>query len=188
MPGEFLDTNVLVYDVTTDRRAAAARVLLGRGGVTSVQALNEFANVARRKLGMSWREMREALAAIRTLCRPMVPVDIDTHVDALRIAERHGYAIFDALMIAAALRADCAVLYSEDMQNGMAIDARLRIVNPFRDPAAPAGRALTNVGRDDRAFGEEGFDLGIVEAVGFEDLAGVLAVDGRPGSDLARRV
>lgn len=134
MPGEFLDTNVLVYAVTTDRRAAAARALLGRGCVTSVQGLNEFANVARRKLGMSWREVREALAAIRTLCRTIVPVDIETHLDALRIAERHRYAIFDALMIAAALRADCTVLYSEDMQDGMAIGGRLRIVNPFRDP------------------------------------------------------
>ena len=43
-------------------------------------------------------------------------------------------AIFDALMIAAALRARCTVLYSEDMQHGMAIDGRLRIVDPFRDP------------------------------------------------------
>jgi predicted nucleic acid-binding protein len=134
MPGEFLDTNVLVYAVTTDPRAAAARTLLARGCVTSVQALNEFANVARRKLGMSWREVREALAAVRTLCRAILPVDIETHMDALRIAERHGYAVFDALMIAAALRAGCTVLYSEDMQDGMAIDVRLRIVDPFRDP------------------------------------------------------
>ena len=70
-----------------------------------MQALNEFTNVARRKLGMSWEEVREALAAIRTLCRTILPMDIETHADALRIAERHGYTIFDALMIAAALRA-----------------------------------------------------------------------------------
>ncbi|MGH6905772.1 MAG: PIN domain-containing protein [Geminicoccaceae bacterium] len=134
MPGEFLDTNVLVYAFTTDQRAGAAQALLGRGCVTGVQALNEFTNVARRKLGMSWREVREALTAIRTLCRAILPMDIETHADALRIAERHGYMIFDALMIAAALRADCTVLYSENMQDGMAIGARLRIVDPFRDP------------------------------------------------------
>jgi predicted nucleic acid-binding protein len=134
MPGEFLDTNVLVYAFTTDPRATAAQALLGRGCVTSVQALNEFTNVARRKLGMNWQEVRQALAAIRTLCRTILPMDIETHADALGIAERHGYAIFDALMIAAALRADCAVLYSEDMQDGMAIGGRLRIVDPFRDP------------------------------------------------------
>jgi predicted nucleic acid-binding protein len=133
-PGALLDTNILVYAFTTDPRAAAAQALLERGGVTSVQALNEFTNVARRKLGMSWQEVREALTAIRTLCRTIVPVDIETHADALRIAERHGHAIFDALMITAALRADCALLYSEDMQHGMTIGGRLRIVDPFRDP------------------------------------------------------
>jgi predicted nucleic acid-binding protein len=101
-----------------------------------VQALNEFTNVARRKLGMTWAEVRDALAAIRTVCRTVLPMDIETHADALRIAECHGCTIFDALMIASALRADCAVLYSdsEGMQDGMAIGARLHIVNPFRDP------------------------------------------------------
>lgn len=134
MPGAFLDTNVIVYAFTSDPRAAAAQALLERGCITSVQALNEFANVARRKLGMTWAEVRDALAAIRTVCRTILPVDVETHADALGIAERHGYTIFDALMIAAALRADCTVLYSEDMQDDMTIGGRLRIVDPFRDP------------------------------------------------------
>jgi predicted nucleic acid-binding protein len=139
MPSEFLDTNVLVYAFTTDPRAVAAQALLGRRCVISVQALNEFANVARRKLGMTWREVRDALAAISIVCRTILPVDIETHADALRVAERHGYTMFDALMIAAALRARCTVLYSEDMQDGMTIGGRLRIVDPFRDlyPSTP---------------------------------------------------
>jgi predicted nucleic acid-binding protein len=133
MPGELLDSNVLAYAFTTDPRAAAAQALLGRNCATSVQGLNEFANVARRKLGMAWEEVRDALAAIRTVCRTIFPIDIETHADALRLAERHGYAIFDALMVAAAMCADCNVLFSEDMQDGMVIDGRLRIVNPFRE-------------------------------------------------------
>jgi predicted nucleic acid-binding protein len=59
-------------------------------------------------------------------------VDIDMHTDAVRIAEHHGYGIFDALIVAAALRADCGVLWSEDMQDGVVVDGRLRIANPFR--------------------------------------------------------
>jgi predicted nucleic acid-binding protein len=108
--------------------------ILGEKLITSVQALNEFANVARRKLGMTWREVHDALAAIRTLCRAILPMDLETHADGLRIAERYGYAIFDALIIAAALRARCTVLYSEDMQDGMAIGTQLRIIDPFREP------------------------------------------------------
>jgi predicted nucleic acid-binding protein len=133
MPGEFLDSNILVYAFTTDARAAAAQTLLGRGCVISIQGLNEFTNVARRKLGMTWEEVREALAAMRTVCSAIRPMDIETHDDALRIAERHGYTFFDALVIAAALRAGSDVLWSEDMQHGMVIDDRLRIANPFRD-------------------------------------------------------
>jgi predicted nucleic acid-binding protein len=131
--GGFLDTNVLVYAFTTDRRAPTAQALLEHGCVISVQGLNEFTNVARRKLAMSWAEVGEALGAIRTLCRTIRPLDLATHLDALGIAERYGYAIFDALIIAAALRARCRVLFSEDLQDGMVIDDRLRIVDPFRE-------------------------------------------------------
>jgi predicted nucleic acid-binding protein len=132
-PGGFLDTNVLVYAFTSDPRGSTARALLERDFVISVQGLNEFANVARRKLAMSWAEVGEALSAIRTLCRTIRPLDLETHLDALGIAERYGYSIFDALIIAAALRARCRLLFSEDLQDGMVIDCRLRIVDPFRD-------------------------------------------------------
>lgn len=128
---EFLDTNILIYAFSTDLRAVVAERLLSRGCVTSVQALNEFANVARRKLAMSWAEVNEALGVIRTLCPTILPMDIDTHADALVLAERDGLAVFDSLMLAAALRADCGTFWSEDLQHGREIDGRLRIVNPF---------------------------------------------------------
>ena len=130
-PGEFLDTNVLVYAFTANPRAATAQALLERGCVIGVQGLNEFANVARRKLGMTWQEMRDALRAIRALCPTIVSMDVETHDDALRIAERYGYAIFDALIIASAVRTDCHTLWSEDIQHDLVIDERLRIANPF---------------------------------------------------------
>jgi len=131
-PSDFLDSNILVYAFTTDPRAVRAQALLQRGCIISVQGLNEFANVAKRKLGMTWAEIRDALSAIRTICRTIVPMDVETHDDAIRIAERYGYGFFDALMIASALRADCGTLWSEDMQDGLVIDRRLRIANPFR--------------------------------------------------------
>lgn len=128
----FLDTNVLVYAFTSDRRAPIAQALLEDGCLLSVQGLNEFTNVARQKLGMRWPEVHEALGAIRTLCPTIVPLDVALHADALRIAERYGHGIFDALIIAAALGAGCDLLFSEDMQDGITIDGRLRIVDPFR--------------------------------------------------------
>lgn len=131
MSGEFLDSNVLVYAFTTDPRAIQAQGLLERRCLIGVQGLNEFTNVARRKLGMTWEEVHQALDAVRTVCADILPMDIETHEESVRIAERYGYAIFDALVIATALRAGCDTLYSEDMQDGMVIEKRLRIVNPF---------------------------------------------------------
>jgi predicted nucleic acid-binding protein len=129
--GAFLDTNVLVYAFTADPRAAAAQALLESGCIISVQGLNEFANVAKRKLGMTWKEVRDAVAAIRILCPTILSIDGATHMEALDVAERYGYAIFDALMIASALQAGSKILWSEDMQDGLVIEGRLRISNPF---------------------------------------------------------
>ncbi len=128
----FFDTNVLVYVVgQKDHRTAAAEALLAGGGIVSVQVLNELASVARRKLGMTWEEIGEALAAIRTLCPTPVPLTVETHEAGLRIAAQYQRHIYDALVAAAALEAECTTLYSEDLHDGQIIDGRLTIRNPF---------------------------------------------------------
>ena len=128
----FFDTNVLVYVVgQKDERTASAETLIAGGGVVSVQVLNELASIARRKLGMTWDEIGEALAAIRVLCPSPVPLTIETHEAGLRIAAQYRFHIYDALVAAAALEAECTTLYSEDLQDGQIIDGRLTIRNPF---------------------------------------------------------
>jgi predicted nucleic acid-binding protein len=129
---DFVDSNVLVYAFTTDGRAAKARQLLQDQPTISVQSLNEFSNVARRKLGKDWKWVGESLEAIRIFCPSILPITLATHSEALRVAERYNYAIFDALIVASALEAGSGTLWSEDMQHGMVIDGRLRIANPFR--------------------------------------------------------
>ena len=127
----FFDTTVLIYSVALeDPRAAIAEKLLAGGGYISVQVLNEFAAVARRKLNMSWEETSDALAAARALCEPPTPLSIQTHEAAVEIAGQYGYHIYDALILASALEAGCGILYSEDMQDGQKIGA-LTIHNPF---------------------------------------------------------
>jgi predicted nucleic acid-binding protein len=128
----FFDTNVLLYAVAeNDPRSARAEELLAEGGVLSVQILNEFVSVARRKILMSWSDVTEALAAIRVLCPFQLPITMEIHEAALKIAEKHGYNIYDALVIAAALEAGCATLYSEDLHSGQTISSQLTIRNPF---------------------------------------------------------
>jgi len=134
MPGSvFFDTNVLLYAVAQDDpRGPRAEELLATGGVVGVQVLNEFVSVARRKLHMPWKDVKEALDAIRVLCPSVAPVSVSTHEAALQIAERQGYSIYDALIVAAALEAGCATLYSEDLQHGQVFSGRLTVRNPFR--------------------------------------------------------
>jgi predicted nucleic acid-binding protein len=129
----FFDTNVLVYIVgQEDERTAVAEALVAGGGVLSVQVLNELAAVARRKLGLTWDEVGEALAAIRVLCPSPVALTIETHEAGLRIAAQYQFHIYDALVAAAALEAGCTTLYSEDLQDGQVIDGCLTIRNPFK--------------------------------------------------------
>jgi predicted nucleic acid-binding protein len=128
----FFDTNVLLYTIgQDDARTPTAEALLLRGGLISVQVLNELASVAYRKLRMPWPEVTEALAAIRILCPSPLPITEETHDAALRLAEQHGFHIYDALIVVAALEADCVTLYTEDLQDGQVIDGRLTIRNPF---------------------------------------------------------
>jgi predicted nucleic acid-binding protein len=134
MAGRFVDTNVLIYLASGDaRRADRAEDVLSQGGTISVQVLNEIANVLRRKMQMSWSETRLFLDMIGALLT-VEPVTRATHETGLQVSERYGLSIYDAMIVSAALMADCDTLLSEDMQDGLVIDDRLRIVNPFRQP------------------------------------------------------
>ena len=127
----FLDTNVILYAFRQDdTRGQVAETLLAAGGALSVQVLNEFVAVARRKFDKSWEEVRRALDILRVFCPEPVPLTAETHERAVDIAERYGYSIFDSLIIAAALHVGTRTLYSEDMRDGQAIDG-LTIRNPF---------------------------------------------------------
>lgn len=136
-PKAFIDTNVLIYLLTADeQKAELAESILRTGGVISVQVLNEMANVAIRKHAMSWEEVSEFLGLIRELCL-VEPLTTETHDVGRRIAERYKLSLYDGMIVAAALLAECDILYSEDMHNGLLIEKQLRIFNPFTS-AAPA--------------------------------------------------
>ena len=125
----FYDTNVLLYLLSADPKADKAESLLDKGGVISVQVLNEFASVAHRKLKMTWSEIRDILATFQSVCE-VVPVTVEIHELGLNLAERYGLSVYDGFIVAAAVEAKCRVVYSEDMQDGQVLhDVTIR--NPF---------------------------------------------------------
>lgn len=130
----FIDTNILLYLLSEEAaKADRAEEILRAGGRISVQVLNELANVARRKLNMTWEEISEVLTLIRSVCS-IDSLTIETHDQGMTVAERYRLSVYDSMIVAAALLAGCEILYSEDMQDGLLIDQNLRIVNPFADP------------------------------------------------------
>jgi predicted nucleic acid-binding protein len=132
MPANFLDSNVILYLASEEQvKADRAEELMARGGTISVQVLNEVANVARRKMGISWAETRNFLTTIRELLQ-IEPMTIETHDAGMELAEQYGLSVYDGMIVAAALLAECQTLFSEDLQHGLLIRRRLRVANPFR--------------------------------------------------------
>lgn len=130
----FFDSNVLIYAFSTDARRERALAAIAGGGVISVQVLNEFTNVLRKKQKQEWPVIEAALRSLRFRFPEIVPLTADTHAAALGFVREHGMAFYDALIVAAATEAGCDILYSEDMQHGRAI-ADLTILNPFSGSA-----------------------------------------------------
>lgn len=138
MSRAFLDTNILIYAYVGDSpKRAAAIERLAEGFTISVQSLNEFATVARRKFRWDWVQLETALADLRSLAHLIVANDLDIHRHGLELAERYGFSIYDAMIVSAALHARCDCIYSEDMHHGLVVGGRLQVINPFRAMTPP---------------------------------------------------
>ena len=128
---DFFDSNVLLYLLSADvTKANRAESFLAEGGVISVQVLNEFASVAARKLGMPITEIQALLKDIRRFCK-VVPLDVETHEHGLALMDRYGFSLYDAMIAASAIEANCSTLWSEDFQDGLRVEGVLTIRNPF---------------------------------------------------------
>ncbi|MEQ1545266.1 PIN domain-containing protein [Methyloglobulus sp.] len=132
MNASFLDTNMVVYCFSDDDdKRLKALAILATKPVISAQVLNECANVLKRKLNFKLEEIIVVIERLIQECH-VVPLTAETTLLALSIVERYGFSIYDSLIIAAALSANCTTLFSEDMQHQQVIDGKLTIINPFK--------------------------------------------------------
>ena len=130
MSAEFADTNVILYLLDDGPKADRAEAIVGQGPRISVQVLNETLVNCRRKADLTWDETGSFLAGIQALC-PVEDLTLHTHEVGRALAERYRVSVYDAMIVAAALVAGCTTLWTEDMQDGLLIEDRLRLVNPF---------------------------------------------------------
>ena len=134
----FIDTNVLIYWVDDSARADLVEQLLAQQSVISVQVLNEFANVLRKKRAMRLEDIQTLSTTLIDTCE-VFDFSVRTHQTALALMARYKLSVYDANIVAAAALSDCAILYTEDMQDGLNIklpaltnSTPLVIRNPFR--------------------------------------------------------
>ncbi|NQV82134.1 MAG: PIN domain-containing protein [Alphaproteobacteria bacterium] len=130
MSGEFADTNIVLYLLDDSPKADRAEAILGQGPRISVQVLNETLVNCRRKAGLSLEETNAFLSGIKALC-PVEDLTLQTHEVGRALAERYDFSVDDAMIVASALIAGCATLYTEDMHDGLLVEDQLRLVNPF---------------------------------------------------------
>ena len=126
-----VDTNVLVYlhDNSDERKRSIAKNILAERPKIASQVISEYLNVTRRILALPKADIVIQCANLLNGC-PITPISANTLISAATLIEKYGFQIFDAVIVAAALEADCTVLYSEDMQHGFKVES-LTILNPF---------------------------------------------------------
>lgn len=141
----FLDTNVLLYSISTAPDEASKReraiALLDRDDCAlSVQVLQEFYVQATRASRMDPLSHEIAAGLIRTWLRFPVQENTAALLElALELKAARRFSFWDCAIIAAARALGCTELYSEDLSHGQRIDG-VTILNPFRRTAAVTRR------------------------------------------------
>ncbi len=140
----FVDSNLWLYAFVLRpgeevKHARALALLEARNRYTiSTQVVSEVSVNLLRKAGMEEKSLLDIVEGFYRRCR-VVNTDLECHRTASRLRSAHQFSFWDSLIVAAALEANCGMLYSEDMQHGQVIDQQLTILNPLLEAATSAG-------------------------------------------------
>jgi predicted nucleic acid-binding protein len=126
----FIDTNILIYAFIEHPHKQLASDIVAGGGIIGAQVLNEFTSVLRKKYKHAWAEIERSLGFLHATFDPIRPLTAALHGNAVALARDHGFAFYDALIVAASIDAGCDTLYTEDMQHGQTIGG-VTLRNPF---------------------------------------------------------
>ena len=130
----FADTNIAVYALDADpQRRVRALAIMRQRPVISTQVVNEFLSVLTSKQRVP-RDVANRYAHILLRRCEVVALTQQVVESAIQIGERYKCSHWDALVVAAALLADCDTLFSEDLQDGQVFEERLTVKNPFAVP------------------------------------------------------
>jgi predicted nucleic acid-binding protein len=132
----FVDTNVLLYSVSTEmseagKRATAAGLLDAADLALSAQVLQEFYVQVTRPTRAVSLSSEGAKNFVRSFARfPVVPITVELVLAAIETSQRFRISYWDAAIIEAARQAGCAEVLSEDISHGQDYDG-VEVRNPF---------------------------------------------------------
>jgi predicted nucleic acid-binding protein len=133
---EFLDTNVLVYafDVADRRKHGIAQALTVRAVAgefaISAQVLSELSAILLHKYRSTY-DARAVVAILDSLRRiPLIAPDAAMVRRAVEAHAAYGIHFYDGMIVAAAERAGCEKILSEDLNSGQKYFG-VTVENPF---------------------------------------------------------
>jgi predicted nucleic acid-binding protein len=127
----FIDSNIVLYLMDSDirKRAVAQEILLLKPFINA-QVLTEVANVCKRKFGYDKENILNLWNDLITDCH-FIETNKATFYNSIELVKKYNFQIFDSLIVASAVEAHCAILYSEDMHHKLVVESKLTIINPF---------------------------------------------------------
>ena len=132
----FFDTNILVYSVDENdlqKKEIASQLLTdassSKTGIISTQSLQEFYNVAVKKLKLSKQIAKEYVELFSNQLT-VRQVTVSLILNAIDISIKNKLSFWDSLILSSANDNGCIIVYSEDLNNGQIVGGT-KILNPF---------------------------------------------------------
>ena len=129
----FIDTNILLYAYSTEKnkQEIAQNIINTNNNIyISKQVINETINILIKKFKLN---IKDIINVVKELEKEFIILDFDiqTQLNALKLKQTYNLQFYDALIVSTALKNSCTILYSEDMQDKLVIEKKLKIINPF---------------------------------------------------------
>lgn len=137
----FIDSNVWLYRLMVDpnsnqadevkKRALAINLIDNSEAFVSTQVINEVCSVLYRKAAFNDEQIKRVIQSFYNRATE-VKLDQEILENACNLRTQYSFSFWDGLIVSSALSTSATILYSEDMQDGLFVEKKLTIINPFK--------------------------------------------------------
>lgn len=130
----FVDSNIWLYAFVEtqdkEKSGVANRLVRDIDVVISTQVINEICFNLLRKAQFAEENLKELISSFFEKYN-IVEINGDVLMKASALREHYSFSFWDSIIVASALNSGALILYSEDMKDGLLVERKLKIVNPF---------------------------------------------------------